>query len=131
MANHRTPVGKAELTGSLANHPGRFRDRVEPKPEPLGNPPDYLSESAQLAWFAFASEWPWLVRSDGAALVPLCMLRAAIEVMDETRLNPNLIREYRILIGAFGGTPTTKTKISAPSKDDDEDPFEKLDGPRQ
>ena len=120
MANPRTPLAKAKLTGAAAKNPQRFRDRVEPESSPLGLPPKKLEEAEKAAWKDFKKEWPWLVESDRAAMVPLCKMRALVE-SGEAKIG--MYTEYRLMLSAFGGTPTAKTKIALPKDDDADDPF--------
>lgn len=128
MARPRTPLGKAELTGAAAKDPQRFRDRAEPKQDPLGPPPAYLSDDAKRAWKEFAREWPWVGRSDRKALGVLCMLWEVIERGDA---GVNEFKEFRLQVSAFGGNPTTRTKIYQPPSEDEDDPFAGFDGPTQ
>lgn len=121
MGRPRTPLGKAKLTGALANHPERFRDRTEPKSPSLGKPPLFLEAAESSAWSDFAKEWPWLTESDRAALVPLCILRAKIETRASEAAA--VFSEYRLMLSQFGGTPATKTKVPVVRDDDEDDPF--------
>jgi len=125
MARPRTPLGKAELTGAAAKDPQRFRDRSEPASEPLGSPPAYLSAEAKTAWREFAAEWPWLTRSDRKALGVICLLWEVIERGDA---GVNEFKEFRLQCSAFGGNPTTRTKIYQPKTDDEDDPFAGFEG---
>jgi phage terminase small subunit len=122
----RTPIGKAELTGAAAHNPQRFRDRAEPEAEEIGFAPEYLDDAAKAAWASFVAEWPWLTKADEAALVPLCIMRAGLET-GTAEQSAAFFKEYRMQISAFGGNPTTKTKIAMPKAPPPDDPFAKLD----
>lgn len=128
MARPRIPLAKAEMTGALAKNPQRFRDRSEPPTQPLGKAPSFLSKEERRSWDSFAKEWPWLTEGDRGALIALCQMRAMIEdpVTEKTAA---LYTAYRLMIGEFGGTPTTRSKVFQPKSEEDNDPFAGFDGP--
>lgn len=128
MAHPRTPLAKAQLTGAVAEHPGRFRDRTEPKSEPIGAAPSWLSPEAKKAWRAFVREWSWLTKSDEAALAPLAVMRSHLETTPIGDLPVKFLSEYRLQLSSFGGNPTTKTKVAAPRSEEPEDPFAAFGG---
>jgi hypothetical protein len=111
----------ARLTGQDKKNPQRFAGRSEPATGPLGAPPSYLSEKEVQAWHSFADEWPWLAQADRAALVPLCKLRVKVEDKNEA-MPVSLINEYRLQLSSFGGTPTSRSKVSSGTGQDAEDP---------
>ena len=122
MPNHRTPSGKAKLTGADKNHPERFRDRNEPDGgPPIGDPPDCLSGEALKAWERFRAELPWLVESDRAILTSACLLRGVIDA-DAAKVTVSHFREYRQTLGCLGATPTSRSHVDQEGEDDD-DPF--------
>lgn len=126
MPRPRVPLEKAKLTGVAAKNPQRFRDRSDPKEKKLGAAPKYLSAGAKKAWRQFAKEWPWLTDGDTALLAPLCEMRARFED-DPQKISAAFMTEYRLLISAFGGTPTSKSKVDAPGEDEPDDPFAQFD----
>lgn len=126
MARPRTPLAKAELTGAAAKDPGRFRDRSEPDQKPIGPAPAYLTDGGKKAWCEFCAEWPWVSYSDRKALGVICMLWEKIEAGDA---GVNEFKEFRLQVSAFGGNPTTRTKIFQPKGDDPDDPFAGFEGP--
>jgi phage terminase small subunit len=125
MPRPRTPLGKAELTGQAAKHPDRFRKRSEPAAEPVGPPPAYLSPDAKRAWREFCAEWPWVTRADRKALGVICALWEVIERGDA---GVNEMKEFRLQCSAFGGNPTTRTKIYQPKGEAEDDPFAGFEG---
>lgn len=131
MARPRTPLGKAELTGAAAHNPQRFRDRSEPETAPIGEPPSWLSRIGKRAWRDFCRKWPWLTDADEFQLAALCQLQEALETTSPADIKVSLFAEYRLAVSAFGGTPTTRSKVYAPKGEDDDDPFAKFDGPTQ
>lgn len=125
MARPRTPLGKAKLTGQAAMHPERFKPRSEPAGEPIGPAPGYLSDDAKRAWGEFVAEWPWVVRSDRKALTVICSLW---EMIETGKAGVGEFKEFRLQCSAFGGNPTTRTKIYQPKVDDEDDPFADFGG---
>ena len=126
MPQHRTPLAKAQLTGALKNHPERYKDRAEPaSTAPLGAAGDWLNGGALDAWERFKSELPWLTESDRAIVGSACVLRARIEAGGE--LNASEHRELRMILGALGATPTSRSNVVVPEEDDKDDPFAKFE----
>ncbi|SMX25811.1 hypothetical protein [Boseongicola aestuarii] len=115
----------ARQTGQHEKNPQRFAGRSDPATGPLGAPPSYLSENEVRAWHSFADEWPWLAKADRAALVPLCKLRVKVE--DKNEVMPvSLVNEYRLQLSSFGGTPTTRSKVTSGIGQDAEDPADEF-----
>lgn len=127
MARPRTPLGKAELTGAAAHDPQRFRARSEPETKPIGSPPSWLSPIAKKAWREACRKWPWVTSGDEEALVALCIMREVIETTPPADIKVGLFSEYRQAVSAFGGTPTTRSKVYAPKAEEDDDPFAVFD----
>jgi phage terminase small subunit len=125
MARPRIPTAKAKLTGAAAKNPQRFRDRSEPEQRPVGDPPAYLKAGGKKAWREFVKEWPWVGYSDRKALCVICMLWEVIERGDA---GVNEFKEFRLQCSAFGGNPTTRTKVYQPKDDDADDPFAAFGG---
>ena len=126
MARPRTPLAVARLTGQDKKNPQRFANRADPVVGPLGGPPAYLSDAEAAAWHSFSAEWSWLTEADRAAMVPLCKIRVKVEDPKEN-LTASMLSEYRLQISAFGGTPTTRSKVHCAPDTDDHDPFAKFD----
>lgn len=128
MPRPRTPVGKAELTGAAAQHPERFKGRANPQASgPLGEPPKILSASEKKAWKDFAKEWSWLTAQDRPAMVALVQLRSVIEDPKEPK-TAALYTAYRLMLSEFGGTPVSRSKITEPSDEEEDDPFAAFGG---
>jgi len=125
MPRPRTPTGKAELTGAAAHNPQRYRDRCEPEREPIGPAPAYLSAGAKKAWREFVKEWPWVSASDRKALGVICQLWEVIEHGDA---GVNEFKEFRLQCNAFGGNPTSVSKVYLPKEQEDDDPFASFGG---
>mgnify|MGYP007030532123 CR=1 FL=1 len=131
MGRHRTPLSKAKLTGADRNHPERFRGRSEPDGGgPVGDPPSYLPPDAKRFWRIFATELPWLQKSDRAILASAAMLRARV-LGSAGDVNGALVREYRTHLACLGATPTNRQRVSMPSEPDQNDPWAAFAGARQ
>lgn len=67
----------------------------------------------------FASEMPWLARSDRTLVEVASKLRA--RMMTDPEMGVNALAQLRLCLSAMGGTPADRSKVSAPD-DEDEDP---------
>lgn len=132
MANVRTPTGMAKLTGAFANHPERFKDRVDPtEGKPAGMPPETLNEVERLVWFRFVMSWPWVTDADRTALTSLCRVTAIVEDATEPP-KIGLLNVQRLLLSEFGATPSSRSKVMAPADPDEGktgDPFAQFGSP--
>lgn len=129
MPMPRTPIGKAQLTGVIKQHPERFRDRAEPDGlHPVGPAPKYLSAKGKKHWADFVGRWPWLTSADEPHLAALCQLRCDVEDPKVPK-TASLYQAYRVMIGDCGGTPTSRSKIAAPKQEEPDDPFAKFGTP--
>lgn len=128
MANPRTPLAKAALTGADRNHPGRFRERSEPKStgRPLGKAPGYLPPSARKAWATFADELPWLTFEDRGAVEIVSLMRAQIMDGNTADLPASFYGNYRMALSALGATPVDRTKVYQPPLEKDDDEFDQF-----
>ncbi|MBK0327901.1 hypothetical protein I5535_11415 [Rhodobacteraceae bacterium F11138] len=125
MARRKTPLAKAELTGQIRNHPGRYADRREPETAgPIGDPPKWLTAQERAAWRAFAQELPWLTASDTALVSGAAALRARIEARDG--ITASDFRELRMFLTAMGGTPTSRSSVAIPEPVEQHDPWEQF-----
>ena len=127
MPRQRTSRKKAELTGQVRNHPGRFKGRSDPpKGNAVGPAPESLSEAETAAWDEFVEAWPWVAKSDRAALELLCVVAARVrEPNEESKVS--LLSTYRQLVADFGGSPTSRNRIDWDGDEDDkDDPFAQL-----
>lgn len=120
MANHRTPIEKARITGRIAKNPGRFAARKEPSTKPLGKPSKWLTPEACAAWRMLAKEIPWLAESDRMVVELASILRA--QLMAGEDIGVSGVKELRLLAGQLGATPADRSKIKV--QDDGEAPQE-------
>ena len=112
MAQRRTPIAKAKVTGRDVHDRARFAGRNEPVSTALGAPSDFLGEHGREAWEAFKSELPWLMESDRTLVEIACSLRARLIAGEEVGVNA--LAQLRLCISAMGGTPADRSKVSAP-----------------
>lgn len=119
--NPRTPLAKAQATGQILKNPARFKNRKEPKSQPLGEPSDALDELEVKVWEAFKVEVPWLTEADRATVEAASMLRAKLWAgcRDE-----KVVGRLLSLLGRMGATPADRSKIYAPKDDEESDPAE-------
>lgn len=128
MPRPRTPVGKAELTGAAAQHPERYKGRANPQATgPLGAPPKFLTAGEKKAWKDFAQEWSWLTAQDRPAMVALVQMRTGIEDPGVQK-TAAMYTAYRLMLSEFGGTPVSRSKITEPGDEEEDDPFAAFGG---
>jgi phage terminase small subunit len=118
------PEAAAKATGADVKNPKRFHGRKEPKVSPLGPVPGHLSPEEKQAWRDLAAEIPWLGASDRTILEGASRLRAKMTAGEFT---VSLMTELRHVLSAMGATPAARSKVSAPSADDDDsDPLDEF-----
>ncbi len=122
MPQPRTPLAKAKVTGADIKHPERFSKRREPKSKPLGDPSPHLDETQTKCWEAFKQECPWLLEADRTLMETASNLRARL--WNEPGIGVNAIAQLRMCLGAMGGTPADRSKVTVPDGEE-EDPSEK------
>jgi hypothetical protein len=120
MATARDPAAKFKAKGSHLKNPARYKNRVEPATLPLGEPSPHLNASSRVAWFAFASEIPWLAESDRAILEVACQVRGKLMAGED--LNAPLLTVLRQCLSSLGATPADRSRIMAAEEKDADDP---------
>ncbi|OCJ06093.1 hypothetical protein A6U85_03765 [Agrobacterium sp. 13-626] len=124
MAPPRKSRAQAEVDGTAATRPGRYRARNEPSiTSPIGDPPDYIKDTpeskARSAWYEYAVELPWLRASNRSILVVASLLKGEILAGHmPTAQKLNLLRQT---LGSLGATPADASKITVPDEDNDTD----------
>ena len=115
MANFRTPLAKAKLSGAVSKNPQRYRGRAEPATSgnPVGDPPTHLSKGAKTAWKEAADILNWLVVEDRLALE---IAAQAITAIRETAASGEPIRAGQLTaarqaLASLGATPADRSKI--------------------
>lgn len=124
MPNPRTPTAKARITGADQRHPERFKDRVDPELDGIGEPSIFLGPTEMAAWEAFKRELPWLTEADRTVLEMASKLRAKMW-QDSTPVigSMTLLRQC---LGQLGATPADRSKITEPPESKN-DPLAKFD----
>jgi hypothetical protein len=125
MARPRLPDAVAAATGAAAKNPQRFRDRKAPKSAPLGKPPASFTDEERTVWNELADEMPWLTKSDRRITALAARLQASLDA-DPLAFPIGGYAQLRMCLSAMGGTPSDKTKVSAPADDDDADPADEF-----
>lgn len=121
MSARRTPTAKAVITGAVARHPERFRDRLAGRNDrrPLGDPPARLTPAQADAWREFAADLPWLARQHRAIVGLACRMQSRIE--DESWWGVSALSAYSAILSKLGATPVDDSRVSMPAGEDDAD----------
>lgn len=119
MANHRTPLELARISGQAKVHAARFRGRADPKVPPISStPPAWMDDGQAAAWRLFCSELPWLRRSDTALLEVACVIRARVTAGNLA--GAPMLTLLRQCLGQLGATPCDRSRIAPPFERVDE-----------
>lgn len=121
MANPRTPVGKARVTGADMSHPGRHKSRKEPKGSGLGKPSPFLDEFGVKAWEGFKQELPWLAESDRALVEIASSVRGRLLAGEDVGVTA--LSMLQSILSKMGGSPADRSKVSV-DDGEEEDPAE-------
>ncbi|KFC68435.1 hypothetical protein FF80_01875 [Devosia sp. LC5] len=123
MPRPRTPIDKARATGAILNHPSRYKEAPcsTSRGEPLGDPPDWLTEPQATAWRDLVGALPWLDLSHGGIVGITANLLAQLRAGDATVSAMNLLR---LCLGQLGATPVDARRVTIPEPESD-DPAEK------
>lgn len=114
MSRARKPTALLELSGTLADHPSRYANRLnEPQlTQGIGNPPNHLSEQEKVVWQELARDIYWLKVSDRLSMEIVCRLTSKM------RNDPNFkTMEFSVLttlLRSLGMTPTDRSRVNAP-----------------
>lgn len=119
MANPRSPVAKAKVTGAAAKNPQRHRDRKNPKADDLGAPSTFLNEHGLRAWEAFRRELPWLKESDRSLLEVVCTIRGRLLAGDDVGIQA--LSLLQSCLTKLGATPADRSKVSVPDGEEEEE----------
>jgi hypothetical protein len=92
-------------------HPSRFANRVGPKVDaPLGDPPEWMTETQVTAWDQFKHELGWLNASHAAIVEIASIVRARVRCGEEVGVSSlNLLRQC---LGSLGATPADASKVA-------------------
>jgi phage terminase small subunit len=133
MARPRKPTAVLELQGSFKKNPQRRKGREnEPKPDgPLGDPPAWLSSAEKNTWRDLQAQLAKGVagNSDAAAFATLCRLFTALKkdgIGGRAGLTSSMLSVMNGLFTQFGMTPASRSKISVPNTQEEDNPFAQL-----
>lgn len=121
MANPRTPVAKARLTGAAAKNPGRHKNRKDPKSTPLGKPSGFLDENGQRAWEGYRKELPWLMESDRSLVEIASSVRGRL--LGGEDVGVTALGMLQSILSKMGGSPADRSKVALPDDEKEEDEF--------
>ncbi len=103
------------LKGAFAKDPARGRareDEMEAVGE-VGDPPEWLDESAKVAWSEIAGMVPvgCLGRSDAAHLAVVSKLYALVKVTPAEDIPPSVLQRLMAGLGSMGMNPSERSKV--------------------
>jgi hypothetical protein len=120
MPQPRLPAEVLRVKGSTLRNPKLFKDRRDPKADPLGPPSPWLDADAVAAWNCFVAEVPWLLESDRVHLELASIQRGRLMAGKEVGVAAmNLLR---LLGGQMGTNPADRSRIRVAGDDDGDDP---------
>lgn len=117
----RQPLGLAKVIGAVERSPGHYQGRKEPKVDPVGEPPEELTDAEKQMWAVFVSEIPWLGRSDRTVLELACRLR--VRLRQDFEMGVNAMAQLRMCLSAMGATPADRSKVSVPDEEEEDEFF--------
>ena len=123
MANSRTPLAKAQVSGAAAKNPQRFRDRKGPRnTKPLGEPPPGMPEEEKQEWRDLAGRMPWLHSVHRTMLALVCRYAAKLSTGKE--LLPAEGQLLSSTLSKLGATLVDETKVTHSDDGGEPDPSE-------
>lgn len=122
MGRPRTPTAALELRGGFDNNPSRRLDRDnEPTPtDPVGKPPETLSEVGMIVWDELSTLGFWLTSADRHLLEIACELMAIFRVQG---VDPKLIGPTTNVLSKLGFSPADRSKLKAPGAEKEKSAF--------
>ena len=124
MANPRTPLGKAEVSGQTAKNPQRFNDRKGPaKARPIGEPYLRMTDGQKEVWHEMAGDMPWLNSGHRILLRLACYHAARLD--EDGEFGVSATQALSAILSKLGATPVDETKV-AHDDGDGEDPADQF-----
>lgn len=120
MPSPRMPADALRIKGSTLKNPKLFKDRRDPKADPLGPPSPWLEPDAVRAWNCFVREIPWLMESDRVHLEMASVQRG--RMMAGKEVGVQAMNLLRLLAGQMGANPTDRSRITVAGNDESDDP---------
>lgn len=127
MGRPRTPTKLLDARGAFKKDPQRRRDGEPQVKNPLGAPPEHLTEDEVKCWQEIAGKAPVgvLTEADGLAVEMASQLLARMRrSFDDMTAQDR--KHLDVLLGRFGMNPSDRAKLSI-EKPKDENPFAALD----
>lgn len=115
-----------KLTGAFKNHPKREQERAFEPQSPLGvgDPPGYFDASQRECWAEIAEKGKdWLALADSLK-VEVAAKMLAKERRNE--LDTAAGKRFDKLLSDLGFDPVTRSKVKAPPKPEEQNPYEAL-----
>ncbi len=115
MGAPRKPSNVLQLSGAFAKNPARGRERADEMEAvgPIGDPPEWLDESAQVAWGEIVAMVPdgCLAKSDRAHLAVVSKLYALVKVTPAADIPPSVLQRVMVGLGSMGMNPSERSKV--------------------
>lgn len=121
MANPRTPVAKARLTGASDKNPARHRNRKDPQSTPLGKPSTFLDRHGKSAWEGYRKELPWLMESDRSLVEIAASVRGRLLAGEDVGITA--LSMLQSILSKMGGSPADRSKVALADDETEEDEF--------
>jgi hypothetical protein len=119
MPAPRLSAAVIKAKGSALRNPGVFKDRRDPKADPLGPPSPWLDADAVRAWQCFVREIPWLMESDRVHLEMASVQRG--RMMAGREVGVQAMNLLRLLAGQMGANPADRSRIRVGGDDADDE----------
>ena len=120
MANPRTPLKKAEVSGAAAKNPQRYRERKGPKAEPLGEPYARMTDAQKAVWSEMQRDMPWLNRGHRVLVRLACVLSARMDADDDGEIGVSAAHALSSILSKLGATPVDETKVNHAGGEEDD-----------
>ena len=113
MPKPRIPLNVLRLKGAVAASPNRYKERLnEPVPQPLGEPPEHLTEAETACWRELVKAAPDGVMGacDSWELEIACCLVAQYRE-DRQKMPASRLGLLHSVLGRFGFNPCDRSKV--------------------
>jgi phage terminase small subunit len=120
VARPRKPTAILEQNGAFDKDPQRRRTDIKSN-EPVGDPPDWLSEPEQQIWREIVFEAPpgVFTASDRGSLAMRCELERKLQKRQLAASERTILVR---LMAAHGATPADRSRVSSAPERKDDDP---------
>src|SRR5688572_2319239 len=125
MANPRTPLAKAEVSGAAAKNPQRFRNRKASNAGPLGEPYARMTEAQKTVWREMAGDMPWLNAGHRILVRLACVMVAKMDADEDGEIGVSATHALSGILSKLGATPVDESKVNH-AGGEEEDPTDKF-----